>query len=84
MSDRACAETMVRLLECETTEQRRLLADERGSRAELEALVVHLEVSVSILPCRICLSALKSSSQSPRFAARFRFQGLAVRMYVCG
>ncbi len=44
MSQRASAETMVRMLEAETTEQRHSLAEERGKIAKLEALVVHLEV----------------------------------------
>ena len=44
MSHRASAETIVRMLETETTEQRHMLAEERGKIAKLEALVIHLEV----------------------------------------
>ena len=46
MCQRAAAETMVRMLETETTEQRHMLAEERGKIAKLEALVIHLEVNV--------------------------------------
>ena len=47
MSQRGAAEAMVRMLETETTEQRHMLAEERGKFAKLEALVIHLEVRVA-------------------------------------
>ena len=50
MCQRAAAETMVRMLETETTEQRHMLAEERGKIAKLEALVIHLEVNVKFFP----------------------------------
>ena len=52
MCQRAAAETMVRMLETETTEQRHMLAEERGKIAKLEALVIHLEVNVKNFPMR--------------------------------